>query len=102
MTALHVPPGVGPHHLMVDGDHVVKAAVHDAAGAFEVFEVIAPATAKAPVHVSPWTSVLPRADPRHDRDVPPPLHDEPGHRPPTAHDARPLCADESPPDRLTG
>src|SRR3954451_18552790 len=30
-------------HHMIDGDHIAKAAVHDAAGAFEVFEVIAPA-----------------------------------------------------------
>jgi hypothetical protein len=36
MTALHVPAGEGPHHQMIDGDHVAKAAVHDAAGAFEV------------------------------------------------------------------
>ncbi|MGN6129891.1 MAG: hypothetical protein ACTHOK_06070 [Nocardioidaceae bacterium] len=35
MTTLHVPGGEGPHHLMIDGDHVVKVAVHDAAGAFE-------------------------------------------------------------------
>jgi quercetin dioxygenase-like cupin family protein len=43
---------------MIDGDHVAKAAVHDAAGAFEVFEVIAPAAPMAPPHVSPWTGVL--------------------------------------------
>jgi quercetin dioxygenase-like cupin family protein len=58
MTALHVPAGEGPHHQMSDGDHVVKAAVHDAAGAFEVFEVVAPARPMAPAHVSPWTGVL--------------------------------------------
>jgi len=43
---------------MIDGDHVAKAAIHDAVGAFEVFEVIAPATPAAPPHVSPWTAVL--------------------------------------------
>ena len=58
MTAFHVPAGEGPHHLMIDGDHVVKAAVHDAAGAFEVFEVVAPPAPMAPPHVSPWTGVL--------------------------------------------
>lgn len=58
MIVLHVPAGEGPHHLMVDGDHVAKAAVHDAAGAFEVFEVAAPAGPMAPAHVSPWTGVL--------------------------------------------
>jgi quercetin dioxygenase-like cupin family protein len=54
----HVPPGEGRHYPMIDGDHVAKAAVQDAAGAFEVFEVIAPAAPPAPPHVSPWTGVL--------------------------------------------
>lgn len=43
---------------MIDGDHVVKAAVHEADGSFEVFEVTAPAAPMAPPHVSPWTGVL--------------------------------------------
>jgi quercetin dioxygenase-like cupin family protein len=43
---------------MIDGDHVAKAAVQDAGGAFEVFEVTAPARPMAPPHVSPWTGVL--------------------------------------------
>lgn len=43
---------------MVDGDHVAKATVNDAAGAFEVFEVVAPALPPAPPHVSPWSGVL--------------------------------------------
>ena len=38
--------------------HVAKAAVRDSNGAFEVFEVIAPAAPMAPPHVSPWTGVL--------------------------------------------
>jgi len=58
MSTVHVPPGEGRHYPMIDGDHVAKAAVHDAAGAFEVFEVIAPAAPMAPPHVSPWTGVL--------------------------------------------
>ncbi len=58
MTTIHVRPGEGRHYPMIDGDHVAKAAVHDAGGAFEVFEVIAPAAPMAPPHISPWTGVL--------------------------------------------
>ena len=58
MTTIHVRPGEGEHYCMIDGDHVAKAAVKDACGAFEVFEVIAPAAPMAPPHVSPWTGVL--------------------------------------------
>lgn len=58
MTTIHIPPGTGQHYPMIDGDHVAKAAVHDALGAFEVFEVIAPAAPMAPPHVSPWSGVL--------------------------------------------
>src|SRR5688500_9434429 len=58
MTTVHIPPGEGQSYPMIDGDHVAKAAVHDTNGAFEVFEVIAPAAAMAPPHVSPWTGVL--------------------------------------------
>lgn len=55
---IHVPPGSGPTHRMMDGDHVVKAAVADRLASFEVFEVIADAGPPAPPHVSPWTGVL--------------------------------------------
>jgi quercetin dioxygenase-like cupin family protein len=58
MSTVHVPPGEGRHYPMIDGDHVAKAAVEDAVGAFEVFEVTAPAAPMAPPHVSPWTGVL--------------------------------------------
>ena len=58
MTTIHIPPGTGQHYPMTNGDHVAKAAVHDAEGAFEVFEMIAPAAPMAPPHVSPWTGVL--------------------------------------------
>ena len=58
MTTVHVPPGEGRRYPMIDGDHVVKAAVHDPDGSFEVFEVLAPAAPMAPPHVSPWTGVL--------------------------------------------
>ena len=58
MTATYVRPGEGRHHPMIDGDHVAKAAVRDAHGAFEVFEVHAEAGPAAPPHVSPWSGVL--------------------------------------------
>ncbi len=58
MSTIHVRPGEGRHYPMIDGDHIAKAAVQDAGGAFEVFEVIAPAAPMAPPHVSPWTGVL--------------------------------------------
>ncbi|WP_203337689.1 cupin domain-containing protein [Nocardioides limicola] len=58
MIPIHVRPGEGRHYPMIDGDHIAKAAVQDDRGAFEVFEVIAPAAPMAPPHVSPWTSVL--------------------------------------------
>jgi quercetin dioxygenase-like cupin family protein len=58
MTTIHVRPGEGRHYPMIDGDHVAKAAVQDAGGAFEVFEVVAPAAPMAPPHVSPWSGVL--------------------------------------------
>ena len=58
MPTIHVPPGEGRHYPMIDGDHIAQAAVRDAAGAFEVFEINAPAAPMAPPHVSPWTGVL--------------------------------------------
>ena len=58
MSTTYVRPGEGQHYPMIDGDHIAKAAVQDALGAFEVFEVIAPAAPMAPPHVSPWTGVL--------------------------------------------
>ena len=58
MSTNHVRPGEGRHYPMIDGDHIAKAAVQDIGGAFEVFEVIAPAAPMAPPHVSPWTGVL--------------------------------------------
>lgn len=58
MTTIHIPPGEGQHYPMINGDHVAKAAVHDTEGAFEVFEVVAPAAPMAPPHVSPWSGVL--------------------------------------------
>ncbi|MEU4427141.1 cupin domain-containing protein [Actinoplanes sp. NPDC024001] len=58
MDTIHVAPGEGRHYPMIDGDHIAKAAVKDANGAFEVFEVVAPAAPMAPPHVSPWSGVL--------------------------------------------
>jgi quercetin dioxygenase-like cupin family protein len=58
MSTTYVRPGEGRHYPMINGDHIAKAAVQDADGAFEVFEVIAPAAPMAPPHVSPWSGVL--------------------------------------------
>ena len=58
MSTTYVRPHEGQHSPMIDGDHVAKAAVKDAQGAFEVFEVIAPAAPMTPPHVSPWSGVL--------------------------------------------
>ena len=58
MVAIHVPPGDGRHYPMIDGDHIAKAAIQAADGAFEVFEVSAPAAPMAPPHVSPWAGAL--------------------------------------------
>lgn len=58
MSTSYVRPEEGQHYPMIDGDHIAKAAVRDPEGAFEVFEVIAPARPMAPAHVSPWTGVL--------------------------------------------
>lgn len=58
MATIHVRPGEGRHYPMIDGDHIAKATVQDAGGAFEVFEVIAQASPMAPPHVSPWSGVL--------------------------------------------
>lgn len=58
MATIHVRPGEGRHYPMIDGDHIAKATVQDAGGAFEVFEVIAHASPMAPPHVSPWSGVL--------------------------------------------
>jgi mannose-6-phosphate isomerase-like protein (cupin superfamily) len=58
MTTIHVPPGEGRSYPMINGEHVLKVAVHDAEGTFEVFEMIAPAAPMTPPHISPWTGVL--------------------------------------------
>ncbi|MER6939031.1 cupin domain-containing protein [Nocardioides sp. NPDC127514] len=58
MSTTYVRPDEGRHIPMIDGDHIAKAAVKDAQGAFEVFEVVAPAAPMAPPHVSPWSGVL--------------------------------------------
>lgn len=58
MSTVYIPPGEGRHFPMIDGDHVAKVGIQDDSGAFEVFEVVAPAAPMAPPHVSPWTGVL--------------------------------------------
>ena len=58
MSTNYVRPGEGQHYPMIDGDHIAKVAVQSTDGAFEVFEVSAPAAPMAPPHVSPWAGVL--------------------------------------------
>lgn len=57
-NTIHVGAEEGQHYRMIDGDHIAKAAIRDPGGAFEVFEVTAPAAPMAPPHVSPWSGVL--------------------------------------------
>lgn len=57
-TTHHVPAGGGHSHPMIDGDHVAKVAVTDTEGAFELFEIVAPAAPMAPPHVSPWSGAM--------------------------------------------
>ena len=57
-TTIHVPAGEGTSYAMIDGDHVVKAAVQDAEGAFEVFEVVATARPMAPPSNVTSTSIV--------------------------------------------
>lgn len=56
--SIHIRSGEGQHHAMIDGDHVAKLTVQDDVGAFEVFEIDAPARPMAPPHVSPWSGAL--------------------------------------------
>ncbi len=58
MTTIHIAADEGRRLPMIDGDHIAKTAVSGDGGAFEVFEVVAPARGTAPPHVSPWTGVL--------------------------------------------
>lgn len=57
-TTVHVAPGEGAHHVLLDGDHVAKASVADGTRGFEVFEVVSRPGPPVPPHRAPWTAVL--------------------------------------------
>jgi quercetin dioxygenase-like cupin family protein len=54
----HIRPDEGARFEMPDGAHTVKASADETGGAFEVFEVEAPAGPTAPLHRSPWTGTM--------------------------------------------
>lgn len=58
VTARHTRPDEGVRFEMPDGAHIVKASAEETGGAFEVFEVEAPAAPSAPLHRSPWTGAI--------------------------------------------
>lgn len=58
VTARHTRPDEGVRFEMPDGAHTVKASAEETGGAFEVFEVRAPAAPSAPLHRSPWTGTI--------------------------------------------
>lgn len=58
VTARHTRPEEGVRFEMPDGAHIVKASAEETGGAFEVFEVEAPAAPSAPLHRSPWTGAI--------------------------------------------
>ena len=58
VTARHTRPDEGVRFEMPDGAHIVKASAEETGGAFELFEVEAPAAPSAPLHRSPWTGTI--------------------------------------------
>jgi quercetin dioxygenase-like cupin family protein len=58
VTARPTRPDEGVRFEMPDGAHIVKASAEETGGAFEVFEVRAPAAPSAPLHRSPWTGMI--------------------------------------------
>jgi quercetin dioxygenase-like cupin family protein len=58
VTARHTRPDEGVRFEMPDGEYIVKASAEETGGAFEVFEVEAPAGPSAPLHRSPWTGAI--------------------------------------------
>lgn len=57
-TARPTAPDQGVRFEMPDGAHISKASAEQTGGAFEVFEVLAPAAPSAPLHRSPWTGTM--------------------------------------------
>ncbi len=58
VTARQTRPDEEVRFEMPDGAHIVKARAEETGGAFEVFEVHAPAAPAAPLHRSPWTGTM--------------------------------------------
>jgi quercetin dioxygenase-like cupin family protein len=57
-TARPIRPDEGARFEMPDGAHIARASAEETGGAFEVFEVEAPAAPSAPLHRSPWTGTM--------------------------------------------
>ena len=58
-VAVHITrPEEGARLEMPDGAYVVKASAEETGGAFEVFEVDAPAIPSGPLHRSPWVGTI--------------------------------------------
>jgi quercetin dioxygenase-like cupin family protein len=51
-------PDEGARFDMPDGAYIVKASAEQTGGAFEVFEVEAPAIPSGPLHRSPWAGTI--------------------------------------------
>jgi quercetin dioxygenase-like cupin family protein len=58
VTAHNTRPDEGARLDMPDGVYIVKASAEETGGAFEVFEVEAPAIPSGPLHRSPWASTI--------------------------------------------
>jgi quercetin dioxygenase-like cupin family protein len=58
VTAHYTRPDEGARLDMPDGMYIVKASAEQTGGAFEVFEVEAPALPSGPLHRSPWAGTI--------------------------------------------
>jgi quercetin dioxygenase-like cupin family protein len=58
VTAHYTRPDEGARIDMPDGVYTVKASAEETGGAFEVFEVEAPAIPSGPLHRSPWAGTI--------------------------------------------
>src|SRR5215207_2740353 len=58
VTAHYTRPDEGARLDMPDGVYIVKASAEQTGGAFEVFEVEAPALPSGPLHRSPWAGTI--------------------------------------------
>jgi quercetin dioxygenase-like cupin family protein len=58
VTAHYTRPDEGARFDMPDGAYTVKASAEQTGGAFEAFEVEAPALPSGPLHRSPWAGTI--------------------------------------------